>query len=151
MATTTLLDAYLDALVANLSARIGLDGVTVTSGWVGDDGGLKSIQFQNASTLYDWSSIGRGRHKEETTITGFIFVTASGAGESAIKASRDLAFSIYDELIDELRTNPSQGIAQVQSNTLPSSREDEWAVNATGERATRITFDLGVTFQIIPT
>lgn len=151
MDVTTQLGPYLDALVANLSARVGLTGVGVFSGWVGDDGGLKSIQLVSATTAYDWSSIGRGRHQEDTLVTGFIWIKTQGAGEPAIKASRDLAFSIWDELVSELRDNPSQGISEVESKVLPSSRDDDWAVTADGMRATRISFTLGVTFQITPT
>lgn len=150
MAFATKIGPYLDALVAHLSARIGLDGVTVTSGWVGPAGGLKSIQLTDATTAYEHAQLGQRRKRELVTVRGFVWGVAPGAGETAIKASRDQAEAILNELMDELGTNPSQGIDHAQSDALLSSREDEWSVTAKGERATRITFEFTVTFQILP-
>src|SRR5690348_2486088 len=101
MATATKIGAYLDALVASLAARSGLVGVSVTSGWIGPDGGLRSIQFTDAHLDYDWSSSGRRRYRETAIITGFIWVEYPGAGEAAIKASRDSAEALLDEVMAE--------------------------------------------------
>ena len=151
MTLTTKIGPYLDALVANLSRRTGLTGVGVFSGWVGPDGGLRSIQFESVDSTDDWGLIGNRRLDEAVTITGFIWAQAPGAGEASIKAARDAAEAIWNELLDELVMNPSQGVAEVLTNARVASMSEENAVNADKQRVCRITFTVAVTAQITNT
>jgi hypothetical protein len=151
MALTTKVGPYLDALAANLSARNGLSGVGVFSGWVGPDGGLRSSQIESVDSTDDWGLIGNRRLDEAVTLTGFIWAQAPGAGEVAIKAARDAAEAIWNELLDELVTNPSQGVAEVLTNAHVASMSEENAVNADKQRVCRITFTIALTAQITNT
>lgn len=151
MTLTTKIGPYLDALVANLAARPGLTNVGVFSGWVGPDGGLTSIQFESVDSTDEWGLIGNRRLDEAVTITGFIWAQQPGAGEATIKAARDLAERIWAELLDELVTNPSQGVAEVLTNAHVASMAEENAVTADKQRVCRITFTVAMTAQITNT
>lgn len=151
MALTTKVGSYLDALVAHLRARPGLTGVGVFSGWVGPDGGLRSIQFESVDSTDDWGLIGSRRLDEAVTLTGFIWAQAPGAGETAIKAARDLGEAIWAELLNELVTNPTQGVAEVLTNAHVASMSEDNGIDAERQRTCRITFTVALTAQITNT
>ena len=107
MGAVTTVGAFLDGLRAALVVRAGLVGVNVYSGPVSiDDLGVESIILGapgDISATYEYN-IGtpRDRVDEEYTIPCGIWIVVHGGGETRIKAARDRALALIDEVHDQL-------------------------------------------------
>lgn len=146
---TTTVGPFLDALAENLRGRPGLDGVNVFTGWVGDQGGLRSIQFESIEATGQWGLIGNRRIFESYDISGFIWFQQPGADEDVIKSARDGAEAIFNELIQQLRTGGGQDAAGVRSTSHVREFHEENAVAGNGDRVCRLTFIIAVEADLI--
>lgn len=132
----------LDALAEQLSARQALADVAVFTGWVGEDGGLESIQFQSISTTESWSLIGNRRLEENYEARGFIWITRRGAGEPVIREVRDRAADILNEVIDQIQSDPTiNGTVRV---ARVSGFDVEQGIDRDGRRTCRVDFIITV-------
>jgi hypothetical protein len=101
-----------DALVAQLQARVGLAGVQVDIGPLGDSSARGEwIQFgvgESAalSGAQEWGSLGNKRKDERVSITGRVFVASSGTGTNRLRDARDRALELMAEVEEQLRDDP---------------------------------------------
>src|SRR5690348_3817078 len=99
---------YLSTLCDKLTARPGLAGVNVSSGpLTNETGGSEAIEFGEVLNTIDWYALGRKARKETYTVSGWIFKVEYGGSEAVIRATRDRAFAILDEVNDCLVTDPT--------------------------------------------
>lgn len=149
MSVVSTIPACLDALVTRLQARPGLAGVEVTSGPLGiDDTAAESIQFDNVEADQDWASAIRRSRDETYTIRGFLWIVQPGADEPAIKAARDRAFELFDELALALHEDPTLG-GVVRTAQVRRPRLDQ-GIWGDGSRAARIQFAIEVSARLTP-
>jgi len=114
MANTVVLD-YTNALMASLAARAGLEGVVITDG-PPEMSGLAHgewIAFLDVSGSQEWATISRATKPRNETLTLEFFidvVAPSGANNQTGVNAR--AVELFQEIEDELRSNPGQGVGR---------------------------------------
>lgn len=120
MAINSSVPEYLDNLKTLLEARPALIDVVVRTGPVGDTRGKSSLEFTEIEQTHNWGALGGRRIDEEYYINGVIWCYARGVDqEEAIKAVRDNAFAIFDEMLQQIRSDPKVNGTVVQS--IPES------------------------------
>lgn len=145
---------FQDALRANLMARPGLVGWVITTGWVNDKiAGLKNIWLQGIQTGEEgYTVIGNRRIDEAYELAGVIWFQTPGNDEAEIKAARDAAEAAYSEIVDELRTNGSQGVAGVENGSQVTSFSESNIITGDGQaRLCKIEFTISVKASITST
>lgn len=101
-----------DALITQLQAREGLEGVQVDIGPLGDQSARgEYIQLGvgiggGVSVQQVWGALGNRRRDETGTIRGEIYVERPGAGAAVIRAARDRAWELLAEVEAQLREDP---------------------------------------------
>lgn len=107
MGSVSTVAAFLDALRAALIVRAGLAGVNVYSGPVSlEDMGEESIILGAPGAIegeYKYIvGTPQDRVDESYTIPGGIWIVKTGGGETRIKAARDRALALLEEIHDQL-------------------------------------------------
>lgn len=87
--TTSQMSAFEDAVIALIATHVDVTDVQVAVGPLGDDSATEYIQSLGGPSLQDWASIGRGRKRENLTLTLEIRSEQAGGGEAVVKAVRD--------------------------------------------------------------
>lgn len=133
MVVTSSVPAFLDNLQTQLLARPGLTGVDIYTGLVGDNLGKDSIQLLTIPThTANWGLIGQRRIEEDYSIDGIITGHSRLKGEDGIKAARDRAYAIFDELLEQLRSDPTANgavrLSSVSGAPLDQGYTTEWRV-----------------------
>lgn len=142
MATvTSIAHTYMVALADALTARPGLDGVQVATGWLGGDSARESIQFTAVRGTQQWGMLSNRRRNEEFVIEATIWAVEPGKGEDVIRTVRARALALLAEIEDELRVDPTVGnVAQVSQVTFYNL--DQGATTA--GRGCQIEFEITV-------
>ncbi|HVB38576.1 MAG TPA: hypothetical protein VND92_08555 [Vicinamibacterales bacterium] len=147
MTITTSVGPVLDELRVQLIARPGLSGVGVFTGWVGEDGGDESIQFQTVHVTATWAGMGRRSITEDYDLEGFVWVVRKpGAGETVIKAARDRAEAIWNELLEQIQTDPHIGGLLLMPKSI--DRDEDYGIDGNGNRVARVSFKLAFEARI---
>lgn len=111
----TTFHTYTTNLVANLKARPGLAGVIVEDG-PPSIGALQLgewIAFLDVHGEQNWVAIGN-RSKDETYTIDLMIDIMAAAGDNNQTFITNRAVAILAEIEDELKTNPSQGVASAR-------------------------------------
>lgn len=112
MATVTTKAALVeDKLIEQLQARVGLAGVQVEVGPLGNDSAAyEYIQTTGEpaplSSSQVWGALGNRRKDEAVSIRGEIFVSRPGAGAAVLREARDRALELLAEVEAQLRDDP---------------------------------------------
>lgn len=121
-----------DKLVEQLQVRIGLAGVQVEVGPLGNDQAFGEwIMFGAGesgalSGAQEWGAIGNRRRDESVTVNGRVYVNKPGAGAYVIREARDRAMELMAEVEEQLRDDPKIDGLVVQS-ALVDWRESRYA------------------------
>ncbi len=148
MPTVSTPPLYIDALVANLKLRAGLTGVGVFAAPPGIPFGDEAIVFVDCTDNIDWAAIGKQRQSEGYTWSGAIRVSKGGAGEVVAKAARDRVYALLNEVKDEVRLNPNQGLTASGVMHSKVSREILRQRLDDGNRLVWMEFDIAVVGRI---
>lgn len=146
MAVNASVPAVFDALKAKLDARPGLSGVLVRTGMLPDQNGKDSLEIHSVDARNEFVALGNRRIDEDYTITGSIWTHRRGIDdETAIKAARDAAFAVYDELLECLRDDP-----RIDGNVRQSIGGGYQFVQGfdSEKRTARIEFDITIQNEI---
>lgn len=113
MGSVTTAAAFLDGLRAALIVRVGLAGVNVYTGPVSlEDMGEESIILGAPGMISNEYTYGVGtpqdRVDEAYRIPGGIWVVRAGGGETRIKAVRDRALALLEQVHDQLASYTSR-------------------------------------------
>jgi regulator of RNase E activity RraA len=133
---TTRLHALKAALVSGLQGVPALNGVQVTSAYIGDEqSAVESIQLIGDDRIEgDWATIGKFSRDETITLVGMIEVEKPGAGELVIQATRDRAVALMGEVEKFIVADPSVGGVVKQCKVRPTqmfehySAEGRWCL-----------------------
>lgn len=119
MTTTSVVHTWLNAFADVLSARAGLAGVLITTGYVSDVGTRDAIQIGDSiDGEQKWGLLGNRRRDEEFRVGGVIWVKRPGQGETVIRDVRGRAFALLAEIETALRTDPAvSAVAKVSAVT----------------------------------
>lgn len=129
MGAVATLPAFCDAIVAALKLRAGLSGVAVYSGPVDDlSAGKEAIVFgvEMISAENEFPTMPQVECWEEFDVTGWTWVSKPGAGETVIKAARDRAFAILEELVDYLASVNTTTAATQSAIGVDDARVTAW-------------------------
>lgn len=144
--------AFEQALLANLQARPGLSGVIVTDGppTVGELVTGEWIMLGNARGGQTWKTfpVSAPTSRDETYTIDMLInvVQAVNAAQTALTKR---AFVLLKEVEDELRGNPSQGVANVAWGEVASTIDVQKAMNPTaGWRETLLRVGIRVRARI---
>jgi hypothetical protein len=114
MAVASSIPAFLDALKALLDARPGIIGpplVTVATGWLYDDTPPEAIILYGTVSAAREEVGMRGpqgfSYDHNVVVAGTIWILKSGQGETVIKAARDRAYGLLNEVDATLAANPT--------------------------------------------
>ena len=98
--------------------------MSVFTGPPGEDLPDRAIIFERVTQESAWAQLGAQRREETPELEGVVYaLEPGGADESGIKAARDKAKAMLDELDAELRVNMTQGVTEVHQSALAVS---EW-------------------------
>ncbi len=131
MSTATSQGAALDALANLLQARADTDGNALAGVAVRSAAALRAdaatreaIELWDTEADEDWRVLGNRRRGEKYRLHGSAYALKAGTGEATIRAVRDRAVAILDELKDVLADDPTLGGA-VRVAALVRSRIDQ--------------------------
>ena len=155
MATASTVGTFLDALRTVLVARDGLSGVNVFTGSVdhlsvGEEAIVFAVEAQEAD--YDLPTMTQVETFEEYTVEGRTWVVKPGAGETVIKAARDRAFALLEEVHDYVASLNSTA-AFVAALTVDKVAVTGWRMEqlpGDGYRDCRLYFNLYVRAHFTP-
>jgi hypothetical protein len=156
MGAVSTLPAFCDAIVAALKLRAGLSGVSVFSGPVDDlSAGTEAIVFgvEMISAENTQDTMPREECWEEYDVTGWTWVSKPGAGETVIKASRDRAFAILEELVDYLTSVNGTTAATVAALGVDDARVASWKLTqffGDGTRDCKLEYSVHVKAHYTP-
>ena len=137
---------YMDTLRAMLQARPKLYDVVVVTGPIHDSRGKDSLELIGIESDNTWGALGNKRIDEDYILTAVIWGYARGADEeTAIKAARDAAFLIFDELLQVIRETPHLDNTVRQSLPAKYELEQGWTSE---QRVARIDIEINVTNQL---
>jgi len=142
VATTATAPLFVDALCTALRLRAGLSGVTIFSAPPGADVTPEAIVFVDCIDNIEWGAIGKTRQNTEYVWSAVIRVSKPGAGETIAKTARDRVYAILNELKDELRITPQQGVTNVYHGLV--SRETLRQRMSDGDRLAWVELDIRV-------
>lgn len=151
MSFTSVCRTFKKAYIESLRARPGLADVRVIRGAITPDeeeGDL--IWFPQQETTQDWGQIGRRRIDATYTYEGHIWSQSQGTDDDALDAAGDKGEDYLSELIDELKTNPSEGVSSVLTSSLLTSSTAKELYSADGaNRVYLIDFTITVRASIV--
>ena len=108
--TTSGVHAWINALADALALRANLISwnVLITTGFVSDTDRRDAIVVGDfIQGEQEWSMLGNRRRDERFRVSGAIWVTRAGKGDTVIRAARERAIAILAEIEDELRVSPT--------------------------------------------
>jgi hypothetical protein len=144
MATASSIGTFLDAVRAALLLRAGLSGVHVFTGPVDNLSiGTEAIVFAVDSTevQQDYPTVPQREAFETYAVEGRIWIVKQGAGETAIKAARDRALAIMNEVQSACITDKTMS-GSVRDLKLTSYKLEQFPID--GGRDCRIAFTIDV-------
>jgi len=156
MGAVTTVGAFLDAFCTKLVTRGGLAGVHVFTGPVDDISiGEEAIVFavDETSAEFSYRTLPHIEVFEEYDVEGRIWVVKPGAGEAAIKATRDRALAIFEQVVDELATDNTSTAATVTALAVDDARVTGWELTQVvidGGRDCRLAFTVSVKAKFTP-
>lgn len=137
---------YMDTLRTTLQARPALADVVVMTGPIHDSRGKDSLELIGIEADNNWGALGNKRIDEDYILTAVIWGYSRGPDdESAIKAARDAAFVIFDELLQVIRADPRLDATVRQSIPASYELEQGWTSE---HRVARIDVEIHVTNQL---
>lgn len=147
--------AFLDALCDALVAREGLVGVNVYTAPVdhlalGQECIVFAVEAQTAD--YEFPTVPMRETFEEYQIEGRTWVLKHGAGEDAIRAARDRAFEILEQVHDYLDSLTSTPATQTALG-VDDARIVGWNMEqfpGDGYRDCRLAFNIRVRARFTP-
>lgn len=146
MATTTV-PAFLDALKAQLEARLALADVGIYTSPQNEEV-TQSIEFgYRVNGTQGWAALGQRARNDDYTITGIIWIAKDGAGEAVAKEARDRVYALFAELEAQLRTAP-WGNNTLSGLGAQLRRADFTQFYGDGQRLARLEFDIEVKTRI---
>lgn len=155
MATVSTIGTFLDSLVSVLSARAGLSGVNVFSGGVDDvSAGREAIVFAVTKVDCEYQNplMSATETFEEYDVTGRVWVTAPGSGETVIKTARDRALELLEQVHDALSAYTDTA-AYVAALGVDKARISGWSLEqfiGDGYRDCRLEFTVHVKAHFLP-
>jgi len=144
MSTSSSLGSFLTALRDALGNRLGLTGVRIFTGPVGEqDIGQENIVFavEETSVDQDFPTAGQREAFESYEVEGRIWIVKPGGGESVIAAARERALELLAEVQSECTGNMTMG-GSVRSLLLTSFRLTQLPLD--GARDCRVSFTVEV-------
>jgi hypothetical protein len=156
MGSVTTVGTFLDTLRTQLTARGGLAGVAVFTGPVDNLSiGKEAVVFsvEETSTRYEYRTVPMAEVTEEYNVEGRIWIVKAGAGETVIKAARDRALAILEQVADELAAHNATTAATVAALGVDDARIDGWSLSQLvidGGRDCRISFNVRVRAKFTP-
>jgi hypothetical protein len=148
--------AFLDALRAALVLRAGLSGVNIfTAGVDQQSAGTEHILLglEAIETDGEYETMPMAEVSEEYDVDGFSWVQKPGAGETVIKAARDRAFALLEEVSDYLTSVNTSTAATVAALGVDDARLTGWKLEQfpmDGTRDARLTFTIHVQARFLP-
>ena len=151
MAISMVDDAYLTTLRDSLLARPNLAGVQVFTGPIAEDQGVERLMLATgeSGTLtgnLDWRYLGNGRLVDEVRVPCTIWISKAGSGEDVIVATRQRAYAIVQEVVEELRSNGDQGFVhgpqKVFGDAIVETYTTQQGLSGDGYRSCRIEFTI---------
>jgi hypothetical protein len=147
---------FLDNLITVLDAITpGLDGVALYSAAVDDlSAGTEAIVFavEAQSTEYEYPTIPAVQAWETYNVEGRIWIVKPGAGETVIKAARDRALALLEQVHDKLASYATTA-ACLAALGVDDARITSWALeqySGDGYRDCRIAFTIAVRARFTP-
>ena len=155
MGAVTTVGTFLDNLVTVLTARAGLAGVNIYSASIDDlSAGQEAIVFavEASQSEYENPTMAANETFENYTIEGRTWVTKPGAGETVIKAARDRALALIEEVHDALTAYDTTA-AYVAALGVDKARVQGWKLEqyiGDGYRDCRLSFTIHVKAHFTP-
>lgn len=131
MSSVSTFPAFIDSLRQLLADRPGLSDVAVFTGPMDYiSAGQKCIAFSVDQTTASYEYVQGPLHivDEEYETEGRIWTAVTGADEAAIKAARDLAFGILEEVHDQLATSSATTAGSESALTAWDARLVGWSI-----------------------
>lgn len=156
MGAVTTVGVFLDALRTKLGIRAGLAGVHIFTGPVDDVAiGEEAIVFavDETNATFNYRTLPRIEVFEEYDVEGRIWVVKPGGGEAAIKATRDRALAIFEQVADELAADNTSTAGTVSALGVEDARITDWNLTQVvldGGRDCRLAFTISVTTTFTP-
>ena len=130
MGSVTTIGTFLDAFRMALTERAGLANVNIYTAYVSDeDMGAESIvlSWGDPEADYDYT-VGTAQDKvgEEFEVPCRIWVTRHGAAESDIKAARDRALALIEEVHDQLAVAYTNRVDRSSALGVDTAFIDNW-------------------------
>lgn len=158
MGEVTTLGGFLDGLVLALSARAGLDGVNVYSARVSpEDEGEEAVIIGDEAIELTFDRLTAPKHQvfESYEVPCRVLIQKSGGGETTIKAARDRALAILEEVVDELDSSATDSITAyaalgVRKARVTGGRLRQGVEPASGERVCAVEFSVEVAAEFLP-
>jgi len=150
------LPEFLDNIVAALKLRAGLDGVNIFSGPVDDlTAGKEAIVFgvEMISAENEYMTMPQVECWERYTVTGWTWVQKPGRDETVIKAARDRAFALLEELVDYLASVNTTTAATVAALGVDDARVESWRLTqffGDGTRDCKLEYSVAVKANYTP-
>lgn len=150
MGAVSTVPAFLDAMVTALKLRAGLSGVQVfTAATDALSEGEEAIVFgvEGIQSDANYPTMPMVRADEVYEVTGRVWIVKHGSGEAVIKAARDRAFAILDEVATEMATNDTM------TGTVRDCRIVNWSIDqapAPKVRDVRLAFAVRVSASFDP-
>ena len=146
MAINSSAPGYMDKLRETLQARPKLSDVLIVTGPIHDSRGKDSLELIGVEADNTWGALGNKRIDESYILTAVIWGYSRGTDdERAIKASRDAAFVIFDELLQVIREDPNLGNTVRQAIPAKYELEQGWTSE---QRVARLDVEIHVTNQL---
>lgn len=156
MGAVTTVGSFLDALRTVLAARSGLSGVNIFTGGVDDvSAGPEAIVFavtKVESGEYERKTAAYHEVWEEYPVTGRVWITKPGAGETVIKAARDRALALLEQVTDALDAYETTAACQ-SALGVDDAQVTGWSLEqfiGDGYRDCRIEFTVSVKARFTP-
>lgn len=110
MRETSMVHRVKCTLADGLSLRAALQGVQVTTAYVGKNTArLETIQLLDADGEQEWGALGNRRREERFNLEGVVQVQRPGQGEETSRATRGRAVELFAELEAYLGERPDLG------------------------------------------
>lgn len=155
MGAVTTLPAFLDALRAALVARTAMANVNVFSGDVDPEAAgaeFVILAAEDASPEFNRITAPKRQTFEEYDVPCFLWIAKPGAGESAIKAARDRAFVLLEDVTDYLDGLTGSATMAAALGVRTAKVSGYRMVQSTGEslRHCQLHFTIHVTAEFTP-
>jgi len=156
MGSVTTVGTFLDTLRTKLLARPGMAGVAVYTGPVDELSiGEEAIVFavEEMSATFTYRTLPKIEVFETYPVEGRIWIVKPGAGETVIKATRDRALALLEQVVDELATDNTSTAATVSALGINDARITSWSLTQVaidGGRDCRLAFTIDCEATVTP-